>query len=122
MAVKIDGFAERRIFFASFEERGLERRRLEAGSTKWAGAVALADGFDDGARIDAFVDVEGDGGNFEGGVFFFAGPDELRVEVGIIGVGLAGCDGRIGLGSDEADGRIVDAGFGFVVVLLDGSF
>jgi hypothetical protein len=75
VAIKIDSFAERRIFFAGFEERRLERRRLEAGGTKWAGAVALADGFDDGARVNALVDVEGDGGNFEGGVFFFAGPD-----------------------------------------------
>ena len=67
VAVEIDGFAERGIFFASFEEvalRGLERD-----------AVAFADGFDDGARVNAFVDVERDGGNFEGGVFFFAGPD-----------------------------------------------
>ena len=55
-------------------------------------------------------------------MFFFAGPDQLRIEVGIVGVGFARSDGRIGLGSHEADGRVVDAGFGFVVVLLDGSF
>jgi hypothetical protein len=67
MAVKIDGFAEGRIFFAGFEEvalSGLERD-----------AVAFADGFDDGARVDALVDVEGDGGDFEGGVLLFASPD-----------------------------------------------
>jgi len=67
MAVEIDGFAEGRIFFAGFEEvalGGLERD-----------AIALADGFDDGARVNALVDMEGNGGNFEGGVFFFAGPD-----------------------------------------------
>jgi hypothetical protein len=67
VAVEIDGFAERRIFLAGFEEvalGGLERN-----------AIALADGFDDGARVDALVDVEGDGGDFEGSVFFLAGPD-----------------------------------------------
>ena len=67
VAVEIDGFAERRIFFAGFEEvalGGLERD-----------AVALADGFDDGARVNALVDVEGDGGDFEGGVFLLSGPD-----------------------------------------------
>ena len=39
----------------------------------------------------------------------------------IVGVGLARGDGWIGLRSDEADGRVVDARFGFVVVLLDGA-
>jgi len=73
VAIEIDGFAEGRIFFAGFEERRLERRRRDAGAT--GSAVALADGFDDGARVNALVDVEGDSGDFEGGVFFFAGPD-----------------------------------------------
>ena len=40
----------------------------------------------------------------------------------IVLVGFVGGGGRIGLRSDEADGRIVDASFGFVVVLLDGAF
>ena len=30
-----------------------------------------------------------DGWDFEGGVFGFASPDELRIEMGIVGVGLA---------------------------------
>jgi len=50
VAVEIDSFAEGRIFFAGFEEvalGGLERD-----------AIALADGFDDGARVNAFVDVK----------------------------------------------------------------
>jgi hypothetical protein len=114
VAVEVDGFAERRVFFAGFEEvalRGLQRN-----------TVAFANSFDDGARVDAFVDVEGHGGDFEGGVFGFAGPDELRVEMRIVGIGFAGGDGRIGLGSDQADGRIVDASFGFVIVLLDWAF
>ncbi|HEV1994093.1 MAG TPA: hypothetical protein VGR03_07175 [Candidatus Acidoferrum sp.] len=99
VAVEIHGFAERRIFFASFEEvalSGLERD-----------AVALTDGFDDGARVDAFVDVEGNGGDFEGNVLFLAGPDELRVEVRIVFVGFVRSDGRIGFLSDEADGGLL---------------
>ena len=67
------------------------------------------------------MDVEGDSGNFKGGVFLFAGPDELRVEMRIVGVGFAGSNGRIGFRSDEADGWIVNASFAFVVVLLDGT-
>jgi hypothetical protein len=66
VAVEIDGFTERWIFFAGFEEislGGLERD-----------AVALADGLDDGARVDALMDVEGDRRNFEGGGLLFAGP------------------------------------------------
>jgi hypothetical protein len=67
VAVEIDGFAERRIFLAGFEEVALGGLRRDA--------VALADGFDNGARVNALVDMEGDGRNFEGGVFSFAGPD-----------------------------------------------
>ena len=114
MAVEIDGFAERRIFFAGFEEvalHGLERH-----------AIAFANGFNDGARVDAFVDVERNGWDFEGGVFGFASPDESRIEMGIVIVGLARSDGRIGALSDEADRRIVYPGFRFVIVLLDRTF
>jgi hypothetical protein len=67
------------------------------------------------------VDVEGDGGDVEGGVFFLAGPDELRVEVRIVGISFMCGSRRIGFWGDEADGRIVDASFAFVVVLLDGA-
>lgn len=114
VAVEVHGFAERGIFFAGFEEVAL--RGLECDT------VALADGFDDGTRVDTFVDMERNGGNFKGGVFGFARPDELRVEMGIVSVGFAGSNGWIGLRSDEADRGIVDAGFGFVIVLLDGTF
>ena len=40
----------------------------------------------------------------------------------IVFVSFARSDWGIGLGSAEADRRIIDAGFGFVVVLLDGAF
>jgi len=93
VAIEIDGFAEGRIFFAGLEEIALD------GS---AVAIAAADGFDDGARVDAFVDVEGDGGDFEGGVFFLSGPDELGIEMRVVIKLLAG--------ADRGDGRMVLVG------------
>ena len=59
---------------------------------------------------------------FEGSVFGFTRPDELGIEMGIVFVGFARGDGRVGLRSDETDGRIVDAVLAFVVVLFDGTF
>jgi len=112
MAVEIDGFTEGRIFFAGFEEIALDGAAV---------AIAAADDFDDGARVDALVDVEGNGGDFEGGVLFLSGPDELGIEMRVVFVGSVRRSGRVGLRSDEADGRIVDALFAFVVVLLDGA-
>jgi hypothetical protein len=47
---------------------------------------------------------------------------ESRIEMGIVIVGLARSDGRIGALSDEADRRIVYPGFRFVIVLLDRTF
>ena len=64
----------------------------------------------DGARVDAFVDVEGDGGDFKGGVLFFAGPDELGIEMGVVIELLAvlnGGHGRIVLvGAMRGSGRV----------------
>ena len=68
-----------------FEEIAL--RRLEGN------AVAFADRFDDGARVNALVDVERDGGDFERGVLFLARPDELRIEMGVVIELFAGLDG-----------------------------
>ena len=77
VAVEVHSFAEGRVFLASFKEErsldGLER-----------GTIAFADSFDDGARVNALVNVEGDRGNFEGGVLGFARPDELGIEMGIV--------------------------------------
>jgi len=114
VAVKIDGFAQRWIFFAGFEEVALNGFERDA--------VSFTDGFDNSARVDAFVDMERDGGNFEGGVFFFSGPDQQRVEVRIVFVSFARSEWRIGFRRNESDRRVVDASFAFVVVLLDGSF
>jgi hypothetical protein len=42
------------------------------------------------------VDVKGDGGDFEGGVLFLAGPDELGIEVRIVFVvRCVGVDGSV---------------------------
>jgi len=87
VAVEIDGFAEGRIFFAGLEEIALDGAAI---------AIAAADGFDNGARVDPFVDVEGDGGDFEGGVLFFSGPNELGIEMRIVIELLAGLDARNG--------------------------
>jgi len=38
-------------------------------------AIALAHGFDDGARVNAFMDMEGNGGNLKRGVLRFSSPD-----------------------------------------------
>ena len=40
----------------------------------------------------------------------------------IVSVCLSRCDGRFSFRRDESDRRIVDTFFGFVVVLLDGTF
>lgn len=70
------------------------------------------------------MDVERDGGGLEGRVLFLAGPNQLRIEVGIVVQFLARLylrDGLdvivdlvrrqrwIGLGRYKSDGRIVDA-------------
>jgi hypothetical protein len=100
VAVEIDGFTEGRIFFAGFEEIALDGAAV---------AIAAADRFDDGARVDALMDVERDGRDFERGVLFLSGPDELGIEMGVVFVGSVGRSRRIGLRGDEADGRIVYA-------------
>jgi hypothetical protein len=73
-------------------------------------AIPAADGFDDGARLDAFVDVERDGEDFEGGMLFFAGPDELGIEMRVVVELLArfhGGDGRmVVVGVVRGSGRV----------------
>ena len=46
-------------------------------------------GFSSGAWVDALVDVQGDGRCLERSVSGLAGPGELRVDVGVVGVALA---------------------------------
>src|SRR5882724_10716459 len=114
VAVEINGFAERRIFFPSLEEVALRGSKRDT--------IPLSHGFDDGARVNALVDVEGNGRDLERRMLFLSGPHQLWVEMRIVFVGPARCDRRIGLRSDQANGRIVCASFCFVVVLFNRSF
>ena len=100
-------------------------------------AVPLAHGLDDGARVDALVDVQRDGGHLERGVLRLARPDKLRVEVRIVVqvfAGLYGRDGlnvvvgfvggkeRIGLRRHQTDWRIVDSLLVLVLVTINRTF
>ena len=53
-------------------------------------AVTFAHGLDDGAGVDALVDVEGDGRNLKGGVLGLARPLQFWVQAGVVGVGGGG--------------------------------
>jgi len=114
VAVEVNGFAERRIFFTSLEQVALRGPQRDT--------IALANGFDDGAWVNALVDVEGNRRDLERQMLFLSGPYKLWVEMRIVFVGLARCNGGIGLRSDQANGRIVCAGFCFVIVLFNRSF
>ena len=45
-------------------------------------------GLDDGLGIYPLMDMEGDGGDLKGGMLCLSGPDELRIEVRIVLIGL----------------------------------
>ena len=77
---------------------------------------------DDGLGVNALVDVQGDGGRLKGGVLGLARPDQLRVEVWVVGVGLPRPRVRIRVGRHQASGRVVDALFVAVLVGFDGAF
>lgn len=69
-------------------------------------AASIGHDFDDRARINALVDVEGDGG---------------AAEVWGVSAGLAQAGVGVGVGRDQADGRVVDALFVLVFVGFDGA-
>ena len=110
--VEVDGLPDRRVLL-----RGVEQGALEALAPGLR-AVALPHRLHDGARVDALVDVQGDGGDLERRVFGLARPGELRVDVGIVGPGLA-ARVPVGLRRDQADGRVVHALLARVRVVLD---
>ncbi|HVO92678.1 MAG TPA: hypothetical protein VMT22_07550 [Terriglobales bacterium] len=84
-------------------------------------AIAPAHGFDDGAWVDALVDVERNRRHFERSPLGFAGPNQLRVEMRVVGVGfLAALFVRLGI--DQTDRRIVRPLLALVRVLLYGLF
>ncbi len=93
-------------------------------------AVPFADGFNNRARVDCFVDVEGNGGHLERRVLFLPSPDKLRVKMRVIAqffarlyvrdgldviVNFVSWQRWVGLGRDEANWRIVDT---FLVRML----
>ena len=105
--VELDGLPDGRVLV-----RSLEHGQLRVG------AIAFPYGLDDGARVDPFVDVEGDARHLEGGVFRLARPLQLRVEMGIVGVGLLAAV-LIRRRGNQADGRVVRAILACVFVVLD---
>ena len=86
-----------------------------------SGAVAFVHSFDDGARVDALMDVEGYGGDFEGGVLGFSCPLQRGVKVRVVCVSFFAAV-AVGFRGYEIDGRVVAAIFVFVVVLFDWLF
>ena len=69
-------------------------------------AVVRSDGFDDGAWVDAFVDVEGDGWDVEGCVFCLACPLQLRVDMRVEFVAFLACV-LVGFWRYQTDGGII---------------
>ena len=67
------------------------------------------------AAMIASIERQRYGRHLEGRVLRFAGPLELRVEVRIVGVGLA-ARVLVGIGRHETDGRVVEPLFVPVVV------
>ncbi|MCX6689863.1 MAG: hypothetical protein NTZ39_09295 [Methanoregula sp.] len=96
--VELDCFPYRRILSGKFEKGDLP-----------PASVPFLYGADDGTGINAFVNVEGDGGDIKRYVLCLACPLELRVKMRIVLVGLL-LTIRICLGADESDGGIVAPG------------
>jgi hypothetical protein len=87
--VELNGLAQGWIFLGLVEQPALLCAAV---------AIVLADGLDDGARVNALVDVQRDGRYLKGGVLRLARPLQLRVQVRIIGVGFLRPRVRIGVG------------------------
>ena len=106
--IELDGFTQRRVLLHEVKERSLFV----------ASAVTLAHCFDDSARVNTLMYVEGNSWDFKRGMLGLARPDQLRVKVGVIGIGLfAGLP--IGFQRYQTNGRVVDALLVPMIVLLD---
>ena len=90
-------------------------RQGEQGKLLRLQAVVPAHRLDDGARVDALVDVQRDGRDLEGRVLGLAGPLELRVQMRVVGIGHWR-EIDVGLWGHKASGRVVDALFVGVLV------
>ena len=94
--VELNGLADGRILLRRGEQREL-----------WL-AVLLPYRFDDAARVDAFMYVQGNRRHLKGRVFGLPRPLQLRVQVRVVGVGLlAGVLVRVRC--HQADRRVIYA-------------
>jgi len=105
--VELDGFPNGWVLAGKFKE----------GDLSFA-PVPFLHGADDGTRINAFVDVEGNGRDIKRCVLCLACPLELWVKMRIVLVGLLFTIG-ICFGADKSDGRVIAPGLVLVLVLLD---
>ena len=108
--VELDGLADRRVFL----------RLGKQGSLRCL-SVAFPHRLHDGARVNALVNVQGDGRHLERGVLGLPGPDELRIEVRVVGVGLL-ARVLVGLRRHQANRRVVHALLVGVRVVLNLTF
>jgi hypothetical protein len=118
MAIELDGFPDGRVLGRLLEEGELDIVRclfFDLPHSLSRGKGRFTDCINDGSRVDALVDVEGNGGDFEGGVLGFAGPDKLGVEVGVVGVGFL-ADIGVSSRGNQTDGRVIEALLGGVFV------
>jgi hypothetical protein len=121
MAIKVDGFLEGCILFATLEERCLDRQ---------TSPVTLTHCFDDGVGVDPLVDVQRNRRHFKRAALLFARPYQLRIKMRIviellaglrrrngsnIVVGLVCRRNRIGFRCYQANRRVVDS---FLVSML----
>jgi hypothetical protein len=80
MLVEVNSLPEGWILLRSLEEGRLLHHDF---------TVAALHRLYDRVRVDALVNMERDGGYLEGGVLGLTSPHKLRVEVRVVGVGLA---------------------------------
>lgn len=72
--VELDGFTDGGILASIFKE----------GDLAFTSTIAFLYGIDEGIRIDAFMDVKGNGRDLECRVLCLASPLQLRVQVGVV--------------------------------------
>ena len=106
--VELDRLADGRVFLESAEERPLNEIL----------AVFLADRFNDRSRVDALMNVKGDGWNVERGALRLSSPLEGRIKVRVVSIRLRPTV-TIGLGRDETNRGVVGAGLARVGVVFD---
>lgn len=107
MLIKVDGASYRRILI----------RKLEEGDLPGALALLLHR-LDNSLGIYPLMDMEGDDGDLKGCALCLPCPNELRIEVRVVLIGLHAAI-FVCLGGYQAHGRVIAAFLVLVVVLLD---